>query len=133
MDNLTRNLNKLKSNIDLLSPKLSAKDKLEIITIVEILLGELEEILASQYKFTASRLVANLQDVCTVNYVEKLNNKQLKCFCDSVAFLGTNKGIINKENANSIRMKLLENNITWLPVTDKAKLDILKARKKIKI
>ena len=120
MDNLTRNLDNLKRNINLLSFKLSAKNKMEIIITVEILLGDLEEILASQYKFTACRLSANLADVCTVNYVEKFDKKQLKCFCDSIRFLSDKKGIINKENANNIRMNLLKYDITWLPITDKA-------------
>ncbi len=80
-----------------------------------------------------SRLAASLRDILRVHYIDELNYKQMRLFVSAISKLFGEWGTFTREKNNEIRTKLLEADLTWLPVTEKAEKEIEEIRKEFEL
>ena len=93
---------------------------------LEALLGMIEKKgRALRMKYEA-RLAGCLRDVCWVNEPSELSSEQISCFCSCVRFLLAGWSKLNRDKVKWTCQRLLEADITWLPVTDKVSTEAKK-------
>ncbi len=95
---------------------------------LETLLGRLEKKARATNRKYEARLTASLRDICRVHEPSELSKEQIKCFKHSITVLVEGWGKLNREKVGWIRSRLLDVELTWLPVTDKALKDISEAQ-----
>jgi translation initiation factor 2B subunit (eIF-2B alpha/beta/delta family) len=91
---------------------------------MERLLGHIEEEARATSRKYEARLAASLRDICQIHDPSKLSEEQAECLKICVTALVEAWGTLTREKLNSLRTRLLEKGLTWLPVTDKAIADL---------
>ena len=82
-------------------------------------------------KLYEARLASTLKNICKIHEPSDLTVEQLKLFVICVRAFLDGRGSLTKEKVDYIRKRLLEQKLTWLPVTNKALQIIEKNRKGI--
>jgi hypothetical protein len=89
------------------------------ITELEAVLGKLEEKARDADKKYEGRLAGCLRDVCWVNEPSGLSVEQIERFCACLKALVGGWDKLDREEVKCICERLLEVELTWLPVTGK--------------
>jgi len=98
---------------------------------LENFLGQLETKARSEDLEYESRLAASLRDICKIYYPSQISYEQIKYFVESTSTLMKEWGSIDRNRLKDIRRGLLDVELNWLPVTDKAVKDISEIKSKV--
>lgn len=96
---------------------------------MEVILQNLEKIATSLSKLYEMRLASTLKNICKIHEPSDLTTEQIKMFVVCARSFVEAWGSLTKEKVDYIRKILLEQKLTWLPVTNKAAQVIEKNRK----
>ncbi len=96
---------------------------------MEALLARIEEKARVTNRKYEARLSASLRDVCRVHDPSTFSREQAERLKGSVTALAEGWGRLTREKLKYVRTRLLDEGLTWLPVTDKALADLGEAQK----
>lgn len=91
---------------------------------MEALLAQVEEKARATSRTYEARLAASLRDICRVHDPATFSKDQAKCLRGSVTALVEGWGRLTRDKLKYVRSRLLDQGLTWLPVTDKALADL---------
>lgn len=96
---------------------------------LEVWLAKVEEcarFLGMKYE---GRLASSLRHVCMLYEPDEISEEQAKQFAACVRNLMSKWGTLDRETVSSIRSKVLDAGLTWLPVTTRAQREIEEAKR----
>ncbi|MBN1818411.1 MAG: hypothetical protein JW828_13705 [Sedimentisphaerales bacterium] len=85
-----------------------------------------EEAYATNRKYEG-RLAGSLRDICRIHEPNKITKMQIQRFAACVRALLDGWGKLDRDKVQYIRSRLLDVDLTWLPVTEKAEMDVVEA------
>jgi len=91
---------------------------------IETLLAGIEKKARATSRKYEARLAASLRDICRVHDPGSFSEDQAECLKGSVTALAEGWGKLTREKLKYVRTRLLDQGLTWLPVTEKAMADL---------